>query len=350
MKKVIIAEVTGFIHNGKPSAHYWKVARQYEQILSGRFRVKIAGPKQFSKYLPEYKIIAMPYSNKGLKQYNAIESIIKILREIANYRFIMKHNADIVIFQSSGFLSLCISLFLFKPDRDIFMIQYTDILHSFKYRFLFSRARKYLRGVISSIEHVAGLYHDNYLIIPDYLPVGNKECDENSDYIYDYCVVGIMFPGKDVDDVVNTFRNTDKKVVIAGYFKDKSMYERIIRVKSTNIKVINEYISKEKYDKIICSSKYVILPYTQYYNDASSGVALDALYRGRPVITKNLRGFDYIDKNGLGFLYNESVSEFSQDKNHYKDYKSNIRQYISQKRKLSRELAEFIKSNGRSEE
>lgn len=340
MKCVIIADISGFSVNGKPSAHYWKVASDYKRILRDEFTTQIAGPKTYRHVIDEDYIV-LKYNIAGLKTYSVFENLKKIIFELANFRKVIKQKTDIIIFQSSGFLSMLIGLFMTgNRGKDIYIIQYTDRLKSYKYSILYKLVKKHIKGVISGMEHIGRKYSDNVLTMPDYIFSGNMPKMDSFNGCFLIC--GIMFEGKDIEQALEVFRVRKEQLNIIGHFHNKSRLKKLLSVKTGNVNISDRYLSEKEYDSIIRQSSYLILPYKAHYNNATSGVVYDAIFRGKPVITKALKGMRFVSDYNIGFLYKESIEEFFREKHDYDEYRNNIIRYIENNMKSVNKLRGFI--------
>lgn len=341
MKSVIIADISGFSKDGKPSGHYWKVANGYGAILKEKYNILIAEPKTYKGFI-HHNIFFTKHHIRGLKEYNIIENVKKIFFEINNFHQINRLDADIIIFQSSGFLSTLIGLLIFNTGKKkIYLIQYTNRLHSKKYSILFNKIKHKVSGVISGLENVGKVYSDNVLIMPDYIYSG-KAAEYCSKYEQPFLICGIMFDAKDIEQAVDVFNDRKDKLKISGYFHDENRFKHLVKKVSENIEIENRYLNEDEYLKMIDKTQYVILPYKSHYENATSGVIYDALFRLKPVITKNLKGMEFVREYKLGFLYEESIEEFFDCEHEYGDYQKNIEKFINENVIASKMLIGFL--------
>ena len=345
MKKLIIADISGFSYRGMPSAHYWKVARDYYFLLKNDFITSIAGPKIYGKLLNDYPLKTLRYKIQGLKSYNVFENIKKIFYEICNFKQVLAHNPDIIIFQSCGFLSLIIGLIIFKPKKRIYIMQYTNRLDSGIYRKLYNYAKQRIEGTITGLYEVGQMYSDRVIVMPDYIYIEDTFQKNQSRIKYDFLVCGIMFPEKDIEQVVEVFSKMKFKVKISGYFHSKERFNLLKSIASDNIEIDDRYLSNKEYNLLIKQSKFVILPYKEHYNDATSGVVYDAIFRRKPIITKALNGMEFVRESNIGFLYKKNIKEFFDTDYDYNELIKNIDIFLKQNQDYKMKIVNFIKGD-----
>ena len=157
---------------------------------------------------------------------------------------------------------------------------------------------------------------------------------------------GYMGPGKNVESVINAFKDVDKKVIIAGSFSDKNRFEKCLSMKSDNIEIINKYLSDEEYIEYLKATKCIMLPYNDIYNTHTSGVALDAVFDYKPVIASDVSAFSFIREFGLGIIYNNNCIKQAIEKmeSGYDMYLSNIKEYLKYHEKLKRKFVDYLDS------
>ena len=344
--KILIADISCFSYKGKPTGHYWKTAKYYKNILKQDFNVIIGGSKEYFTYFDKSEILKFRYSNRSDDNYTLYDTFTKIIKEILNIKKAFSYECDIIIFQSCALLSICIALFFIKTNKKIILIQYTNLLKYFKYRILYKFIKNKISGIITSIKDVGKSYSNNYLVIPDYIYEGEtNKVQYKSKFIYDFCVIGNIGLGKDIEDIVNVMKKTKYSVIIAGHFNDINRFNNLLRIKSDNIKIINKFISYDKYINIIQNSKYVILPYKEYYNNASSGVVFDAIFNETPVISTKVNSLNFITKYNLGYQYKVSIKEFLNINIDYNLLRNNIIKYLKKNEENGLQLIEFMKNS-----
>lgn len=129
---------------------------------------------------------------------------------------------------------------------------------------------------------------------------------------------------------------------------EKSFYEDILFLKrNQKIIFIEDALTREKYQSILLSADVIILPYrAQFYNKRTSGVAMEAISNGIPLIyTKDTWIESIVEKYGAGIsIENEKIDsliaafyEMSKD---FKKYKK-----ISEENRTSLLSSEYSKEN-----
>lgn len=342
MKKVIIADISGFSYGGMPSAHYWKVARDYYFLLKNDFIASIAGPRIYKKTLSGYPLITLNHKIQGLKSYSIFENIKKIFFEICNFKQILAHNSDIIIFQSCGFLSLIIGLIIFRPKQRIYIMQYTNRLNSDIYRKSYNYVKQKIDGTITGLYEVGKIYSDRVIVMPDYIYIEENFQKNQSRMKYDFLICGIMFPEKDVEQVVKVFSKTKLKVKISGYFHSKERFKLLKKSAAENIEIEDKYLNNKQYNKLIEQTKFVILPYKEHYDEATSGVVYDAIFRRKPIITKALNSMEFVRENNIGFLYKKNIGEFFDTDYDYNKLVKSIDIFLKQKQDYKMKIVNFI--------
>jgi glycosyltransferase involved in cell wall biosynthesis len=346
MKKVLIADITTLTYEDKLFGHFAKVANQYCQILSKEFDVQIAGGKTYKNYFRDYQLYQLPFFIKKNENASGIAGRIKRKwKEFFNAWKCLHSNSDIIIFQCLNETPVYLAL-LFGCNKKVYMIQYQRGLDCKGKKVLYDRIKNRISGTIVSSDIVGKYYDITYIVLPDYFPPVQISSVQDENLIYDITILGTANTWKDYVGAVKYFRNSRWKMLIAGKFTDESMYNAIMQLKTDNITVINKYLTDIEYQNCLNCSKYIMLPYKEEYKDKSSGVLLEAIYAGKPVIVPDISTFDIVNKNKLGIVYkNLSDLKINMKKlqDEYEDYKKNVQAYTDNMRIKSDELIEFVK-------
>lgn len=346
MKRVIIADITSLKKNGKIFGHFKKVNEMYINLLKREFDVEIAGgPIYFKDGIHGVKL---RYDNDIDNMIGKYKKIIVKYKEIYNCIYLLNNNNNAtIIFQSYSLKSILISILLTNTNNKIYLIQYKDELKNLVNKILYQLTKNKIAGIICSNQFIGESYDNKFIVMPDYI-YNKKSIDTNTySQIYDFGMFGIISDGKDVEDVINRFRNTNYKVIIAGYFNDEERYDKIMNDKTDNILVINKYLDEHEYNAYIGKTKYVLLPYSEYYKSASSGVIYDVLFNKKPVITKNYDNFKFVKNYNIGVLYDKKLNEVDIDyllsDVNYNNMVDNIDIFINDNLKQGKELVNFLK-------
>lgn len=312
--KIIIADISSFFYEGKIIGHWANSAKMYQELLRDDFNVTVAGSALYKSTIKD-DLLVLPKGTEVFRKLSYMDRIKKVYREIKNCRIVLKEKADIIVFQSSGYTSMLFCLSTAGPKKlvgkHIYFIQYSYQCNKKINRLLWNKAKNRISGVITSTEKVGQEYGINYLSIPDYIctePVTKQPIP--SEFKYDFCMVGTMNSSKDIEMVVDVFsRNEGFRVRIAGFFSDKERYRSLREKATNNIEISDGYLSNDEYNSIIQSSKFCLLPYKNTYNDTTSGVIYDYLFRNRPVIYRDIPNFSFMKIYNAGITYKNTIEE-----------------------------------------
>lgn len=358
-KSIIVADPFNRVNReGYPIGHYVNFYRDMHQVLSKKYRVIIACSKEYQQYISaDYITIS---SNQNIISTNIFYKLKEYINVYRTIKRILKNKVNNIIFESSFFLIIIISIILSRTNnKKIFLVTYIDYItgRSIKNRIkniLYKIAKNKISGIISSDNNISTQYKINTLIIPDYF--GRKVCRNiniNKSYKYDICMLGVIRDKhKEVERIIELYYKTNIKLIIAGEFYDKNRYDDIITMsnKSDNIEIINRYITEEIYNNILEDSRFVILPYnTNKYQ--SSGIYYEALLKLKPLLVSSAPFFENVEKYGLGYNYNnlpQDPSELLRDMDIYRKLQNNIYEYIGklQSESESKVLAFFNEAIG----
>lgn len=349
MKKLIVADISSFSCDGKLIGHWPVSAAMYQKILKNDFNTYVAGSELYKLYISE-KCIALPYGFDVLHKLSVKERIEKVLREIKNCRLLLASDAEIILFQSSGFVSMLYCLLTASKkvigSKKIFFIQYSYQCDGRIKSFLYKYAKRNITGLITSTNKVGKQYDISYVSIPDYIYIGDFEEKDEEKFLYDFCMVGTMNDSKDIEMIIDTFAKYQKyKVKIAGFFQDKSRFQRLLEKATFNIELIDCYLTEEEFKSIIKNSRYCLLPYKKVHDIATSGVIYDYLFQNRPVIYRYSENFDFVEKYGAGLAYQNDIEEVLNyiDNTPYIEFKKGIKKLIGDNMKTQKKIIDFIK-------
>lgn len=347
MKRIVIADTTSLIRDGKGFGHYTKVAKMYNEMLKGNADVIIAGGSLYSEMIDSNHIILLPFNTEVDKLSGFCNRIISKVRILINCLCLFKSVTDeIIVCQPYSFICLMIGIILKGKGKNIYLIEYKNELHGIS-AILYKAAKPKIKGIICPSEAVGRNYEISYMVVPDYIYydgcVKKQSVDRNPKY--DIGMVGLMSDGKDIEDIVNTYSNTNIRVLIAGYFGDKERLNRLIKQKTDNIEIIDGYLTDDEYEDFFDKVKYVVLPYKDYYKEASSGVVFDILFHRKPVITKKYQNFEFIEDYNMGILYENSLKEVGLDfvsLDQFSFYRNNINRYLNDNQKSAKKLCDYL--------
>lgn len=347
-KTICVVDVKSNNVYGKSPGHYFSVASNYKQALEKYREVHIVGGPVY-RYLPlECEILPCGNSN----EYSKIKNKINTLR---NVNFILNTYKDAcLILQSCSVVTTFVGLLLNKKHSSLFLIQYdTEAINSKIKKILYLMIKSKIKGIICPNSSVGKEYDKNYIVLPDYFPVNidySQVMRKYEDYQYDFCFVGIITKDKGVIEALRIIANLGVKIMVAGLPDSDEIRNEIIKI-SNDYKSINlnlNYIDKNEYDHIITNSRYCVLNYSEAYSNHSSGVVLDVIYHGTPIIGKKCKSLDFVSDNKLGLVYSDlNVVNWDDvlNSNLWELYRNNIKEYLINQQDSPRQLIEFIDSN-----
>lgn len=295
--------------------HVSKVTKEYYELLKETYDVCLmASPCVFNEVIKETNISGarLGYDIVVDETFTILKRIIdkyKIMKNI--WECIHKSNVETLFFyQTDFFFYLYIFLFYKKKSKKIFGLIYHQNFTGGRLEgclnYIYKKALKKLDGIIytqKSIEmvHNKKLYMPDYLYDEKYYSKYNKKQKENK-----VVCMGTMNRYKQLEELVDVFRDIDIPLEIYGRFDDKSRVQELINGKSDNITICDCVLSTEEYYQKLGEAKYSILPYDmQQYIARTSGVLLESIYVGSiPVAPKLLLvqnelpgiGYDSLDE------------------------------------------------------
>lgn len=326
-KKICVVDYIGNAYEGKAIGHPTKVIKQFFDILHEEYKVHMLLPEIYrEEFEIGYKLNCYCDIKKKLKnkKLNFLKNKINNLKQVFDLKeeFLIFVNTDIVIYLVLPFL---------KKNQKVIIVNYCDyksmvgVTGKIK-KMIYKLGSKYIDLELNTYN----INSDNY--IPDYF------CNENDLNLEDefnkkkgYLIIGTMNESKDIEGVVNIFKNSNDKLKIIGKFYSEEYYKRIKNLSKdcNNIKVIDKYLTDEEYSIEIEKCKYVILPYnTEIYKNITSGVFLDTIYKNKIVIVPKTKYFSQFDSKNLCITYNNlsEMKENIEDKN-IEDIMKNIKKF-----------------------
>lgn len=345
MKRIIIADVNSFCHNGTMTGHGIAVAKNFLGVLAKTGRGQVAGGPAYAAAFPDAVIL----------KHNA-DSTRNVIRNKwglwANMRELFRAcKNDTIIMQSSGVVTMFLGLALFKPKGiRIFSVQYnTMAINSPLKRLLYRFCAGKIDGIICPTEHIGKAYGRPYCVVPDYIytEANGTTFTDYSSKIYDFCMVGLIYPDKGMVPAAKRLAATPYRVIIAGKPATPQIEAELcdIAASAPNIELRLRYLDSQEYTDIIRSSRYCILNYSGAYSEHSSGVVYDILFNGLPVVGSQCRSLQFIRQEGVGYLFDsietwEPAPLLSQER--YDDYRRHIAAYYQTHRAHQEKLLSFL--------
>ncbi|MGG7214925.1 glycosyltransferase [Clostridium nigeriense] len=343
MINIGIVDTISLKKNKKIFGHWLNTALQYKNILSkdDSINIFVLGGPVYKNYIYN-NYVRLPFDlEKKMFDRTGIKILFNKLKAVINTIAAIKSNTDILIFQDANQTILYTLLRFFKVNKKIYLIKYSIDERKQAVK-SFNKIKNKISGVITSLDEVGRYYKVPYLIVPDYFPSEEISMNEK---IYDLIIVGTVTEQKDYENVIKAVNKTKLNLKIVGYFNDEQRFNNLKNIANHNIVIENKYISDDEYKNIIKSGKYVILPYKkESYNYKSSGVVLDAIYNGVPVIVPGLNSFEFVKNNKVGLTYNNSFDEIIEDISdiNYDELINNVKKYCKIMELKKEELRNFI--------
>lgn len=344
-KRIIIADILTNTINGKQTGHYFALARNYLELFGERCLV--AGGPVYKNAFQENELFVLPNNNvEG-------DGMIKLrLRTFENaHRLFKEAKGDVIVLQQCTTITsfLCVLLFYHKKSKLLF-IQYNQSgLRQQIGRFLYSLVKNKIDGIICPNDEVGKAYGIPYCVVPDYIYAG-------ADIIgtipykkkkYDFCIVGRISEEKGIIEVAKQLKNSHFKLLIAGRPTNELLKGKLLQIcnDATNIELILDFISEDQYKQYLSESRYTILNYQGEYSKRSSGVVYDTLFAGVPVVGCRCKALQFIEDNGVGYLY-DSIGEFNfnsvLDELKYKELIESIKAYRQGHKDYKEKLMSFL--------
>lgn len=351
MKRLILADIRSQNSNGHTIGHYRYLAELYIKLFCERCEVKIAGGPVYKEEFNKSFYFPLPYDS-----YDNENVIKRYYRTLKNFKSLIRNTTsnDVIVMQFSSVATyiIALALHLGKIKRNIYAIIYdTDALSNWFKRFMYSLAKRQLKGLITSNKEIGEIYGLTYCVVPDYIFCGNIDSLYKSTYaekIYDFALLGNFYPDKGVVEAVNYMANKPYKLIVAGKPFDKEMSNFLDSIcsKCSNIEYHGGFVSDEDYLKFINSSRYCMLNYQGMYMSRSSGVVLDSMFNGVPVVGHESFPLKIAIEENVGYVYHD-IHEFDPSKvlneEIWNYYRNNIKKYLKENNASKERLASFLK-------
>lgn len=343
-KTIYISDIKSRNTNGRLIGHFVPVAKNYQEIFNGRFNVKVCGGPVYSKYFGEDELIKLPYDN-----FN--DSVLEKLRTFINAIVLfVKARGQVIVLQQSTPVTAFIAIALFYWfTSKLYLIQYnTESVNTPLKRLIYKCAKWKIDGFIVPNERVGQTFTHNFCVVTDYI-----YCKHNQEIVplnqrkWDFGIVGSIFKDKGSLPALEYLAEKGYKVLITGGIGEPELEQslNVIISKYNNIEHHIGFVDNEHFQYYISHSKYCVLNYCGTYFDRSSGVVLDVIFNGTPVVGTRCSALDMVEKANIGFLYNnisEIESENLFDECRYTLMLGGIRQFLNNQNKAKDCLYKFI--------
>lgn len=349
MKRLIIADVKSNNNKGYCTGHYFALAQNYLNLYQDKCLVQIGGGPIYKSKFKEEELFILPYDS--ISNQNTIHNKWKVLMN-CRYLFSQTHPEDIIVLQTAGAVTTFVGIILFaKKWNNIYCIQYSkDPLSSLIKRWIYKIARKKIKGIICPNSRIGQAYARPYCEVTDYIyphfnqPLNNTTYSEKK---YDFAIIGSIWPDKGVLEVAKQLAYTGHQLLIAGNTHDVSYANSLRQIAqgSHNIELHIEFISDDDYYRYIQQSRYCILNYQGTYADRSSGVVLDILFNGTPVVGHQCNALKFIEEEQVGYLYDD-IRNFNPDavlnETIYNQYTAHIKNYLHKQKEYKERVVHFL--------
>lgn len=348
MKRLIIADIKSHNNNGKCTGHYFPIAQNYLQLYGKIIPTKIAGgPIYKSKFAP---------SDMFQLSFDSIDSgspIRNKWRTLRNCKHLLANtdDTDVVVMQHSGASTTFLGIALLAGRKNnIYVIQYdTDALSSGLKRLIYRFAKKKLRGIICPNDEIGKAYGVSYCTVTDYIyPDFDKQLKAESpqNKKYDFSIVGGVAPDKGTIDAAKYISTTNLRLLVAGNASDEESRQlQDIANNHSNVELHLGYINDEDYNNYIRNARYCLLNYRGVYSERSSGVVLDILFNGIPVVGRRCKALSFIEEEGVGHLY-DSLEELNMDdlmdENRYEKYQECLNVFLKKQKTYRDRMVNFL--------
>ena len=283
--------------NGKSVGHTIKVTKEYADLLSGYYNLKLlASPSIINEIEKEVfsECVKLRF-DISIHGNNISKRILDKFKLLYNINQILRRKG-IFFFYQVDFFFFFYMFFLFKKcsEKRVYCLIYHQDFTGGRFesvlKKIYHRALSKIDGVIYT-QKSAAIEHNNSLWMPDFL----FDKDIYGKYLemekLSRCVcVGTMNRYRQLEELVDVFSEMEMQLVIVGRFDDKLRYQKLLNRKSENIEIRDGNISYSEYLELLGTSRYSILPYdmNQYIN-RTSGVLLESIYVGCiPIAPKEL--------------------------------------------------------------
>jgi len=347
MKRLIIADVKSYNNNGKSTGHYFAVAQNYQDLYSDYCEVKVAGGPIFKTKFDKKDLFLLPHD--FIPNKNWLKSKWQVLM---NCRYLFKHTLteDKIVIQQSGLSTAILGIALFaKRKSNIYVIAYdTDAVASPIKKMIYKLAKHKIKGLLCPHEHVANAYGIPNCIITDYIyakkeivPVTTFENKK-----YDIAIIGSICHGKGVPEAAKVLTKKNCRVLIAGK-ADKHLADKLHEICdiANNIELQIGFVSYENYYKYIREARFCLLNYHGVYEDRSSGVALDIIFNGTPILGHRCTALNFVEEENVGLLFDDiNKFDFSilLQKDNYSNYLNGITSYLTKQKEFMKNIIEFL--------
>ena len=312
MARVILADLKSADANGICVGHYFALASNYDQVFSPHCDFKISGGPLYEKQFKKESLIVLPHS--FVEGDNKLKNFFRMLFN-AKKLFSSIDKDDVVIIQDSQpAMILFVLLLTYFGKANLFQIHYSEgPMRRWYFRAMMKFARRNIKGVLCPNENVGKAYAVPYICVPDYIYVEQKSFSKKqyAEKKIDFMSIGRIVNDKGILETAKAFVNSPHSLLIAGKPDENFDVKQLVMTaeKNKKISVFLDYLSESDFKRYIEESRYCILNYQGSYVERSSGVVLDTLFKGVPIVGRRCRALQFIEDYGMGFLYDD-INDF----------------------------------------
>lgn len=348
MKRLILADVKSVNNGGNVTGHYLSLAQNYIDLYSDFIKVLIAGGSVYERKIKSENIFHLPYENKSC--YGKIKNVFNVLKN-CKYLFQNTNENDVVVMQHSAVFTFILGIILFaQKHNNIYVITYdTNAISNIIKKIVYFFAKKKIKGFILSNENVGMAYGKPYCLVPDYIFAGKEIPKDKYPYarkIYDFIFVGSIWPDKGVVEIAKRFVGTQYKILIAGKPCSEKIADNLDNIckNAENIDLKLGFVKDDDYREYMSEARFCLLNYKGVYAERSSGVVLDVLFAGVPVIGHRTFAMQFIEDEQVGVLFDD-IEKFDpsvfMNPETYETFRRNIAKYLQKQEKYKKAFLKF---------
>lgn len=294
MKSVTLVDYYGSCNGeGKSIGHSPKVLLEYASLLEKEYSLDAILPDCVAEAIdakPFVEIKRLPYQiteDANLKLSKRFYDKIKLFRNIAIS--LKEARGDVVWFYRTDFF-----LFMYiwlhglpnmrvsKRRKYICLVYQQSFARGWRGKilnYIYERGLARFDAVLYSQKNAVPS-HRRSMYIPDYF-YDAERYEKYASPKKDNLVVclGTMNVYKQLEQLVEAFRNLPQKLEIIGCFSDEERCRKLSAVATENVMIENRILPANEYYQKLSSAKYTVLPYDmRMYQGRTSGVLQEALF------------------------------------------------------------------------
>lgn len=285
--------------HGTPIGHSTKVLHEYAAMLQGEMEISAAASPCIANAVaadtgengtsgPFASIHRLPYDIVETAGYGLGKRIVDKVRLFRNIHeaYRLARDYDVVWFyRTDFFLFLYAALHRRIPGTRMICLVYQQsfasgrlesILHWF-----YRRGLGRFDLVISTNPHIT-VEHPHVFTMPDYTyDPAEYAAYQNVPREDRVVCLGAMNPYKQLEETVEAFNVSGRRLLIAGKFFDHDRAERLRASAAENVEIDDRILPTEEYYRTLAGAKYAMIPYDMnQYRNRTSGVLQECIFLG----------------------------------------------------------------------